>query len=238
MIDDDELGSYIAGQVVASILTFVASALATAACLRVVGGDVLGRRVGYGESLRTAFGRLGPIIWISILSGLAILGGVFLCVVGAIWLAVMFSLATPALIFEDLRGTRAMGRSRALIKDNWWRVFGVLVVMYLIVFVIQGLLVGGVGAAVLSDSENEVRQRRAADVAEIVGYAVSLPLLAALTAYIYFDLRVRKEGFDIQLLAERMGGAEPAAPAPSSSIAGLPADEPGGGFLPPRPPGG
>ncbi len=238
VIDDDELGSYIAGQVVASILTFVASALATAACLRVVGGDVLGRRVGYAESLRTAFGRLGPIIWISILSGLAILGGVFLCIVGALWLAVMFSLATPALIFEDLRGTKAMGRSRALIKDNWWRVFGVLLVMYLIVFVIQGLLVGGIGAAVLTNSENEVVNAVLLTAAEIVGYAASLPLLAALTAYIYFDLRVRKEGFDIQLLAERMGGETPPPSAPSTSVAGLPADEPGGGFLPPRAPGG
>ena len=44
-------------------------------------------------------------------------------------------------------------------------------------------------------------------VVEIVSYAVSLPLLAALTAYMYFDLRVRKEGFDIQLLAQRMGTA-------------------------------
>ena len=239
VIEDDEIGTYIAGAVISSILTFVASALATAACLRAVGGDVLGQRVGFGESLSAAFKLLGPIVLISILSGLAILGGAFLLLVGAIYFAVLFSLATPALMFEDLRGRKALGRSRALVKDNWWRIFGVLVVMYLIVFVLQGLLVGGIGAAVLTDSDNEVVNAALLTAAEIAGYAVSLPLLAALTAYIYFDQRVRKEGFDIQLLAERMGSGGPAPAAQSpQGVAGLPADEPGGGFLPPRPPGG
>jgi hypothetical protein len=240
VIEPDERGTYIAGAAISGLLTFVASALATAACLRAVGGDVLGQRVGFGESLSAAFKLLGPIILISVLSGLAILGGAFLLLVGAIYFAVLFSLATPALMFEDLRGRKALGRSRALVKDNWWRIFGVLVVMYLIVFVLQGLLVGGIGAAVLTDSDNEVVNAVLLTAAEIAGYAVSLPLLAALTAYIYFDQRVRKEGFDIQLLAERMGsgGPAPATPQSPQSVAGLPSDPPGGGFLPPRPPGG
>ena len=50
-------------------------------------------------------------------------------------------------------------------------------------------------------------------VVNIVVYAVSLPLTAALTTYIYFDLRVRKEGFDIALLAQRIGDA----PAPRAA---------------------
>jgi hypothetical protein len=66
---------------------------------------------------------------------------------------------------------------------------------------------------------------------------IALPLQAAAIAYLYFDLRVRKEGFDIQLLADRMSAQAPPRPV----VEGLPpVDAPpsGGGFLPPQPPGG
>jgi hypothetical protein len=48
-------------------------------------------------------------------------------------------------------------------------------------------------------------------------FAVSLvttPFLAAIVMLVYFDLRVRKEGFDLALLAERMGGGPAGGPAP------------------------
>ena len=67
--------------------------------------------------------------------------------------------------------------------------------------------------------------------------AVSLPFASALVAYIYFDLRVRKEGFDLALLARGMGGDGGGSGA--TGIAGLPAEPaPSTGFLPPQPPGG
>jgi hypothetical protein len=236
-IERGEVGAYVAGTVVTSLLSLIAFSLATAACLRAVGGDIVGRKISAGESLGFAFERLGALLWVALLSLLALIAGLPLCLVGSIWLGVMFSLATPALLFEDHHGVAAMRRSRDLIKDNWWRVFGVLVVMYLIVFVIQGVLIGALAAVILTSSENEVLNAVLVTAGNIVAYALTLPLGAALTTYIYFDLRVRKEGFDIQLLAERIGQGGSAAPA-SSGVAGLPADEGGGGFLPPRPPGG
>jgi hypothetical protein len=46
-----------------------------------------------------------------------------------------------------------------------------------------------------------------------VGLAISTPLQAALLTVLYFDLRVRKEGFDLELLAREMGaGAQPGVP--------------------------
>ena len=35
---------------------------------------------------------------------LALLVGVLMCLVGAVWLGVLFCLATPALLFEEARG--------------------------------------------------------------------------------------------------------------------------------------
>ena len=230
-IDEDELGAYIAGSAITGLLGLVASVLATAACLRAVGGAIFGATVTASESLGYAFARLGPLLWVAVLTLLAALGGLLLLVVGAIWLGVLFSLATPALLFEDRRGAAALGRSRDLMRDNWWRVFGVLVVMYLIAFVIQGVLVGAL-TALLADSGSEALNAVLLTVANLVSSAVTLPLVAALTTYVYFDLRVRKEGLDPEAIARGFGSG------PSATVAGLPAESPpGGGFLPPRPPG-
>lgn len=225
-------GAYYAGLLSSRLLGVVGSTLATAACLRALGGALVGDKVGTRTSLGYAARRLGPLLWVAILYALALVGGLLLLLVGAIWTFVLFVLATPAVLFEDQRGLAAMRRSRDLIADHWWRVFGVLLVMYLIVAVLQGSLVLVLTGVVLVNSDNEVLNAVILTAANIIGLAISLPLLAAVTTHIYFDLRVRKEGFDLQLLAQRIG---PEAQAPSP-VEGFPAPEAGGGFLPPQPP--
>jgi len=68
----------------------------------------------------------------------------------------------------------------------------------------------------------------------------ALPLLAAVTLVLYVDLRVRKEGFDLQLLAERMGLPPDSDLPPEALAPAPPPTTPGGGHWPPvpaRPPG-
>ena len=66
--------------------------------------------------------------------------------------------------------------------------------------------------------------------------AITYPLWAAVVTVLYYDLRVRNEGFDLQLLAQGVGSdtsrfetspERPSAPPPSAS---------GGGFRPPEEP--
>jgi len=239
-IADGDTPAYFAGNLVTLALTAVGSMLATAACLRAVGGDIVGQRYSALESLRFAAARFLPLLWISLLYFLALIGGVLLLIVGIVWVWVLFALNTPALLFEDLRGTKAMGRSRALVKGHWWRIFGAMLVMQLITLVLASVIGALIGGVILVNSENEVVNATVLTAANVVAYAVSLPLTAALTTYIYFDLRVRKEGYDIQLLAERIGAPATAAPQAAEPSGLPPSDAPptGGGFLPPQAPGG
>jgi hypothetical protein len=65
----------------------------------------------------------------------------------------------------------------------------------------------------------------------VVGVASSVittPFMAAVLVLIYFDLRVRKEGFDLEVLAQGVGGSVPAG--------GWAVPPPSGGWPPPAAP--
>jgi hypothetical protein len=239
-ITEDEIAPYVAGTLASSLLSLLAQTLTAAACLRAVGGDVVGSPANANQSLRYAAKRIGPLLWVSVLYVLALIAGVLMCLVGAVWLGVLFCLATPAVMFEEARGANAMRRSRTLIEDHWWRVFGALIVGYLIVGVLQGLLGALVGGVILVNSDSELLNAVVITLISIIGFALSLPFASALLTYIYFDLRVRKEGFDLQLLASRIGAPATGLGTAGVNESGLPGTESStsGGFLPPQPPPG
>jgi hypothetical protein len=89
-----------------------------------------------------------------------------------------------------------------------------------------GAVLGGVLAAIASvDSLLGLAAQQAVTV---VVQVFTLPLFAAVTIVLYVDLRVRKEGFDLQLLAERMG-LPPGADLPERALAAPSASaDPGG----------
>ncbi len=230
--DETVSGGQVAGILVLGVLSLLTGILAPAVVLRLIGADVAGQPVRAAESLRYSLRRLPGLLWVAVLVTLSVIVGLILCILPGIWIGVLLSMAMPAAIYEDLRGTDALSRSNELIKEHWWRTFGTLIVMALITLVIQNVI-GLALLGSLADSDNEVLGLVLSTVVTVVSYALTLPLVGAALAYVYFDLRVRKEGFDLQLLANEIG-------TPAPAVEGLPPleDPPaGGGFLPPRPPG-
>ena len=97
-----------------------------------------------------------------------------------------------------------------------------LVLVAILTGIVQAIFLG-ILAGLVSVTGNEVAQAVADAVGQTVSSALTTPLSAAVLTVLYFDLRVRKEGFDLELLARRLGvepgtvtGAEflPRAPAP------------------------
>jgi len=234
------------GLAASMVINVLLAALTSAACFRAVGAAYLGSPTTWQESLSFALRRLPSILLVLLLSGLAIAGGLVLCLVGSIWLLVALYFAEPALLFEDTRGVSALKRSYRLVRGRWWPTAGALFVAFLLVGVVQaavGLLLG-VGLAFSNPST--LVAAAATTLVTIAAYTVAAPVQAAIAAILYFDLRVRKEGFDLQLLAERIGAGPatteviapigyPAPPQPSGWPP-PPPPPPSPGFLPPRPP--
>src|SRR5437588_6065790 len=125
-----------------TILGLVANTVATGASFKAVADAYLGEQPTWRSSLRFAFARLHSILWITLLGGIAWVVGLVFCIVPGIYLWIAFAVAVPVLLTEGVKGTSALGRSRALVGGRWWGPFGVV----LLGTILAGIVSGAIGA--------------------------------------------------------------------------------------------
>jgi hypothetical protein len=147
-----------------------------------------GRAIGPVAAYRISLQRLRPLLR-SI--GLFVVVWVLLSATGflipvAIWLAVRWCLLAPAVELEDRAGLSALRRSGSLVRGRWIRT-GSLVGVSAGIALAAGPLLGVVLIFLTSMPFALLNI-----VAGIV-YALSLPFVAVVTAYVYFDARTRGE---------------------------------------------
>jgi hypothetical protein len=216
------------------VINIVSSALAEAACLKAVSDTYLGTETDWRASLRFGFRRLGSLLWLTLIHGVIVLLGFAACIVPGVWLYVAWSVAIPVLLIEGPRGFQALRRSFNLVRRRWWPTAGILILANLLATAVAA----GIGLLAVpllfAGRDNEFVYDLASAVFGAVASVLTIPFVAAVVAVIYFDLRVRKEGFDLQLMAQRIG-----APAGAVSPTLMPWTQPtpgaGGGWSPPPP---
>ncbi len=181
----------------AAVLVVVAASLEQAGCVKAVADAYLGGQPTWRGALAFALRRAPAVLWLVVLESLLLALAFLLLVVPAIWLAFAWSVAIPALVVEDVRGRRALGRSFRLVRKRWWRTAGVVAVAFLI---------GTFGAFLVSVPFDVIATGAARDnllvaflartLGGVVGAVVSTPLVAAFLTLVYFDLRARKDGLE------------------------------------------
>jgi hypothetical protein len=149
------------------------------------------RPVDIGASFQKGLSRLLPIIGLSFCVAFAVGFGMILFIVPAFIFLSMFFVALPACVVEGLGPFQSMGRSSTLTKGHRWKIFGIYVALAII-----GGVVGSIIAAVLST---------AGLVVAVIGRMLWDALMGAYqsiaVAVTYHDLRVAKEGVDIDHIA-------------------------------------
>jgi hypothetical protein len=199
-LEPDEVRAAAGAAALAAILAFASYALAQAGCFKVVADAYLGGRPTWRGSLAFALRRAPSVLWLLILQVLLLMLAFLLLVVPAIWLAFSWSVAIPALLAENARGRRALGRSFRLVRGGWWRTAGVVVIALVIAGFVAVLVTLPFNAiAIASAPDNLLVAFLAGTLAGTVGAVVSTPLVAAFVTLLYFDLRARKDGPDIEL---------------------------------------
>src|SRR6266508_5844509 len=206
------------------VISVISAALAEAACLKAVSDAYLGTDTDWRGSLRFGYRRLGPLVWLTVIHAVLLLLAFAACIVPGVWLYAAWALAIPALLLEDVRGLKALGRSFSLVRGRWWPTAGILLLANLLASAVA-LGLGLLALPLLrTGGGNDFVVELAYAVFTAAANVLTIPFISALVTVIYFDLRVRKEGFDLQLMAQRIG-------APASDLRPRP-----GALDPRRPP--
>jgi hypothetical protein len=172
----------------------------TGAITRAVAAEVAGEDPSVEQSYRFGFHRLGSVLLISVLVGLATIGGLILSVgssgflilfvIPGIYIGVRLAVSIEALVVEGRRGTEAMGRSWGLVGGHWWHAFGTLLVALLLIGIVNAVITAPFGAT------GWFVQAVAAAVATVV----TLPYGVLVGVRLYLDLRACKERLTLEAL--------------------------------------
>ena len=140
-------------------------------------------------------------ITLGILGGLAAFAGLLF-----LWGRVYY-LAVPPLMLEPIGALDALGRSWRLTSGQFWRTFGIGLLTIMITQIVGGILgfpfsiVGAVGTIAAGEGELSLMILVVSTaLATVVSSAFVAPFTSAVTTLQYVDLRMRKEGYDVELL--------------------------------------
>lgn len=196
------------GTVLFAVLWFVG----IAAQLKIIEQMHIGRRVGIGEAVLFALRRVGPLLLVSIVYGLAVLIGLFLLIIPGMIFFCMYAFASQAVVLEGLGPIAGMNRSEKLTKGFKWRIFGILLLIGVLTLLLDAGLVIGMSAIIPITENvsgaNGLEKERLNETNLTIHLAIMALASILLNTYLtvcliltYFDLRTRKEGFDLELTA-------------------------------------
>jgi hypothetical protein len=177
--------------------------------LRLLGAIVLGALMAIAVFLAPLILLIAGIVTgIAALVVVAVIGFVVAGVVTVVML-VHWIFVPQIIVVEQSTIIASFYRSWRLVAGSAWRVLGIYIVLAIMVGVLTGI-VGGVAGGVLAVSGGDRGVVFLATlISQFVGVLVQPFQLGALTL-LYFDLRIRKEGFDLEQMVKTMD--EPALP--------------------------
>lgn len=145
--------------------------------------------------------------------GVSLVGLLILMVISALvssYLSIKFSVASPAMVLENLGVFAAIGRSWSLTRGNFWRLFGINILTAIITSMVAGIfggIAGALGAIFVvvgsSSPEDVIASLNTTYILTMVMSTIAqlliLPFTSSVNALLYIDLRMRKEGLDVEL---------------------------------------
>jgi hypothetical protein len=124
---------------------------------------------------------IGALIVAGILAGIAIGIGLLLLIVPGLFLLTIWAVIAPVIVIERAGAIESFGRSRELVRGSGWQVFGVIVVLFLLQFIVTAVI------QALANSVSDTVAGYA--VADLIVRLLVAPLSALAASVIYFELK-------------------------------------------------
>jgi len=200
------------------ILTVIVSAASQAGTVVAVSNVYLDRPASISDSFSKVKGEILGVIGVSMLVGLGVAVGAIALIIPGIILLTMWSLSVPVKILEGKGVTDSMTRSSDLTKGDRWRVFLVWLLFAILSVGFAMLLQWPVEIAAGVTSRGALARTSAgwqtlSLASQFVSECLVGPLGTIAFCLIYYDERVRKEAFDLDLMMATLD--TPAIPAPA-----------------------
>jgi hypothetical protein len=207
--------------IVGLIVYFIAYLFSQGGTVFAVSELYLGRSTTIGQSLSRVRGELGTLFGVIFLNGLVTGICFLLLIIPGIYMACRLCVCVPAALLENLGPRESLERSFGLTKDNAGRAFMILllyvVILYAALFLFDVPFEIGVQSAAHDPSMLRV-WTSLMQVGNFVATVLVTPIFTIAASIFYFDLRVRKEAFDLQLMMNPLAGGVPAPPSAGSLL--------------------
>jgi hypothetical protein len=181
----------------------------------------LGKETTIGQSFSRAKGEVWTLLGVLILHSLVMIVSFLLLIFPALYMACRLCVAVPAALLENLGPREALERSFALTKDNAGRSFLIYLLYFAILYAAVALFAIPFGIGIVFSQNDPTMLRTWTALSEVGSFLAQVLITPVLTigmSIFYFDLRVRKEAFDIQMMMNPLAGSVPAPRAAASIL--------------------
>lgn len=173
------------------LLSLVLSPLAWAIIIHGSYQDMRNKPVRIGDSIGLAVARLLPLLGVGLLYSIGVMLGMLLIIVPGIILMVMWYVSVPVCVVEKTGAIASLSRSRQLTEGYRWKILALGLIIVAISFLsnlvpeLGALMAGPFGLLGLT----------------LITQAAVQAFFGVVVAVTYHDLRVAKEGVDIERIA-------------------------------------
>ena len=209
LIPDTGVATFAALLVVALLATIAVYSVAISA----VGQHYLTGEIGIGSSYARVWRRVVSLVSLALILAPVLALGAASLILFFPALALL-GVAVPAVVVEGRRPAAALRRAFEIIQGSWLRVSGIALVI-LLVMIGLGLLVQtpfALASYIAAPGEASALGSLFRFAGGLLVGIVTPPVAAIAFTLLYYDLRVRMEGYDLRALSQEMGfaGAAPA----------------------------
>jgi len=199
-------GTQLFGTAGTSLLGLLITPIVGGAITRVVAASYLGQQLSAGEAIRTSGRRVWALLGAAILVHLVEAVGLVLCVLPSLAVMAFLICTTPAVMIEELGPIKAMRRSFALVRPRFWPVLAIAVVSGIMASTLSSIL--GTPFTAIAEAVGLHWGFILLAIGSIVPALVASPFVAIVATLVYFDARIRHEGFDLQMIARGLAGGD------------------------------
>lgn len=214
------MGTLVGGLVVV-VVYLVMYGAAQAATIFAVSDLYLGRSVSVRGSFGKVRGKVLRVLGVMFLTSLIVLAGFVALIVPGLILLARTAVAVPAAMLEDKYAGEAVGRSMDLTKGYALQTFLVFLLVWILSIVVAAVfqypfLFIAFGA-VLKHQTLSFSYLLLQHLASFISSVLVGPIATIAFSLMYYNLRVRKEAFDLQhLIASLPSGSQPVRPVPGA----------------------